>query len=228
MPLTCIRNVPCDNPVKGKNISFDIQIYNHIKKIPQDFHAVFSYPEKWFSLRLITPIGFEYIINDFPNSVDTSKDYVIDFLFDNKMWKYISPYVKITEKRWKTILYVQTINDIKMTNFVWLWISNQSLLLGIKLVKELMETWKMYHWNSFVNKTKLISIAKTYIIFDSTYAAVFKKELKRETNTFLNSRYFNNFNNFYLTCEVVDNSTGYCYKPSYFETLDSTGNLNDL
>lgn len=229
MPLTCIRKVPCDNLVKGKNISFDIQIYNHIKYTPNDFHAVFSYPKKWFSLRLITPTGLKYIIDDFPKSVDTSADYIVDFLFDNKMWEYISPYVKITIYRWKTILYIQNINDIKMTNFVWLWINNKSLSLGTKLVKELMETWKIYHWNSFINKTTLISIAKTYIIFDHTYATLFRKELKRETNTFLNSRFFNNFNNFQFTCEVVDNSTdNYCYKPSYFDTIDSTGNLNDL
>ncbi|MDD4930581.1 MAG: hypothetical protein PHG66_00305 [Candidatus Colwellbacteria bacterium] len=74
-----------------------------MKNTPTEYHDIFSNPEKMFLMKLITPNTFLRITTEIPTAFDKTKDYYIDFVFENGMWDMIPVSTPFTLERWMVI-----------------------------------------------------------------------------------------------------------------------------
>lgn len=150
MPLlTSIRPVVCGKHVAKFVAPIGDQIYRHLKNTPTEYHDVFSNPEKMFSMKLITPNTFLRIVNEIPTAFDKTKDYYIDFVFENGMWDMIPLSTPFAMERWIVIRdrYTTMGGDKAVLQFANTWIREHlSPEKRKEIVDEFLVLWNRRHY----------------------------------------------------------------------------------
>lgn len=159
MPFVSIRPVPCKTFVGGEVPPIGLQIFQHYKNTPTEYHDVFSCPEKMFSMGIITPKTFRKIITTFPEVFDRTKEYIIKFMFEKGLWDLIPLSVPFSIEKFYFIKYSTIINN-DIILFMNGWISiHHSEKESKKLIIDVMRFWKSVHnidMNTFISYVELL------------------------------------------------------------------------
>lgn len=181
MPLFSIRPVICVAPRPIGASAFGNQIYNHLKNTPREYHAVFSHPEKWFSLNLMTPEILARILTDFPTVVDRTCNSFLNFAFNMAMWEFIPLTTPFTMERWVVIRNLYNISNSKMLTFAKDWTEKHlTTEKRIELFDHLMVVWRMRTWGNVHQKMRMISIAESLGDICEKHAKNFAREFEEE------------------------------------------------
>jgi len=181
MPFVSIRPVTCGKYHTGYASPISDQIYKHLKYTPEQYHDIFSHPEKMFSMSLIGRDNLYRILSEIPNwNIDKSQEYFIDFVFDNKMWDHIPSTLPFSTKRWLEIVRNYNLWDQKMHGFVRRWINSQEKRKMEALLLELLTNLDIICDKQSPDRNEFLSHAETFGDIGKEYADIFRREFEKK------------------------------------------------
>jgi len=179
MPLTSIRPVLCGKYITPPTKTITEQIIHHLTYSQKEYHDIFSDPEKWFSIGLLSPNSAVYIAEKFPDILNTTKDYYIDFLFNSCLWSHIPFTTPFTERNWDTIMCTYPVRE-PMVDFIEQWIKQLEISIQKERVKELTIRWKTWYWNTLPQKRALIMILNRFGEIGKESCSYLRNEYSKE------------------------------------------------